>query len=237
MRETADIETSSDGYARRFSGPAGEWMLQVQTSIILSFLRDMPGARVLDVGGGHAQTAIPLVEAGHQVVVLGSDPSCANRLKPYLDSCKLSFVSGSLTEIPFEDRSFDVVLSLRLVPHCEQWRTLLKEMGRVANDRVIFDYPCVESINCLAGFFFERKRKFEGNTRTWLSFKNREIRDVLTSEGWGNVELRKQFFWPMALHRMLNRPGFSKTLEGITGAVGLRWCFGSPVLVNARRGH
>ena len=27
--ETADIHTSSDEYATRFSGPAGEWMLAV----------------------------------------------------------------------------------------------------------------------------------------------------------------------------------------------------------------
>lgn len=235
MRETADIETSSDGYARRFSGPAGEWMLGVQTSILLSFLRDIPKARILDVGGGHAQAALPLLNAGHHVVVLGSDPSCAQRLKPHLDNCRLTFVSGSLTEIPFEDNAFDVVLSLRLIPHCEQWQTLLREMCRVASGRVIFDYPSVESMNCLAGLFFERKKKFEGNTRTWLSFKNREISAALKQAGWDDLTLRKQFFWPMAVHRMLNRPSISKVMEGTTAAVGLRHLFGSPVLVCAQR--
>jgi len=38
--ETADIETSSDGYASRFAGPTGEWFLQVQERITLAMLRD-----------------------------------------------------------------------------------------------------------------------------------------------------------------------------------------------------
>ena len=39
MRETADIETSSDGYASRFSGPVGRWMLG---SVAEKVLRNAP---------------------------------------------------------------------------------------------------------------------------------------------------------------------------------------------------
>ncbi len=230
----ADIETASEGYARRFAGPAGTWLLGVQTRIITDFLRDRPGASVLDVGGGHGQSAFPLVQAGHPVTVLGSDPVCAAPVQPLMDQGAATFVTGNLLALPFPDRSFDVVIALRLVPHCEQWAILLKELCRVARDTVIVDYPCVESVNCLAGFFFERKRRFEGNTRTWLTFRNRQIHAAFEREGWTELTVRKQFFWPMALHRMLDRPALSSTLEGITAAVGLRRAFGSPVLLRAR---
>jgi len=235
MRETADIETSSDAYAGRFAGSVGKWMLDIQYDMVRSFLNAHPGARILDVGGGHGQIAIPLAEAGFQVVVLGSDPVCAHRLQALIEAGKLSFVSGSLTDIPFEDRSFDVVVSLRLVPHCAQWRRLIHEMCRVASGKVIFDYPAVESVNCFSDLFFERKKKFEGNTRTWQSYRNREIRSALTEEGWGKIELRKQFFWPMALHRMMKSPGLSKGLEGVAALLGLRCLFGSPVIAGAAR--
>ena len=50
--ETADIETSSDDYASRFSGPAGEWMLEVQERITLGLLGDNPAAGILTRGVG-----------------------------------------------------------------------------------------------------------------------------------------------------------------------------------------
>ena len=37
-------------------------------------LRDLPGASVLDVGGGHGQMAPSLTEQGHRVSVLTSSP-------------------------------------------------------------------------------------------------------------------------------------------------------------------
>ena len=38
--EAADIETASDGYARRFAGAIGEWMLGCQSGIVLDLLSD-----------------------------------------------------------------------------------------------------------------------------------------------------------------------------------------------------
>ena len=55
--ETADIETSSDGYAARFAGPVGEWMLEIQETITVALLPKTPSATILDVGGGHGQLA------------------------------------------------------------------------------------------------------------------------------------------------------------------------------------
>jgi 2-polyprenyl-3-methyl-5-hydroxy-6-metoxy-1,4-benzoquinol methylase len=63
--EYADVETSSEGYARRFSGEVGKYFLEVQTQITLELLKPWPRARVLDVGGGHGQLALPLVNAGY----------------------------------------------------------------------------------------------------------------------------------------------------------------------------
>ena len=57
--ETADVETSSEDYARRFSGRVGEYFLEVQARAALDLLVPWPGARVLDVGGGHGTLGIP----------------------------------------------------------------------------------------------------------------------------------------------------------------------------------
>ena len=55
--EDADIGTSSEDYARRFTGAAGRWFVETQTRITLGFLGRLPvGASILDVGGGHARS-------------------------------------------------------------------------------------------------------------------------------------------------------------------------------------
>ncbi len=235
MEEHADIETSSEGYASRFAGPAGEWMLDVQTRHILDLLESRAGASILDVGGGHGQAAYALADAGYKVTVVGSDPVCAARLQSLIDRGAITYITGSLTQLPFPDQAFDVVLSVRLVPHCDAWPVLIRELCRVASDAVIVDYPCVESINCLAGLFFARKQKIERNTRTWITFRHRQIRQAFEHAGFSRQTLRKQFFWPMVLHRMLNRPTVSRLIEGIAAMIGLRALFGSPVLIRAQR--
>lgn len=62
--ETADIETASEDYATRFSGAVGEYFLELQLKIVLQFLEQYSATSLLDVGGGHAQLAVPLVEKG-----------------------------------------------------------------------------------------------------------------------------------------------------------------------------
>jgi len=78
--ETADIETATADYASRFKGVAGEFFLDRQFEITLNLLEDFPKARILDVGGGHAQLAEPLVQKGFDVTVTGSADSCRTRL-------------------------------------------------------------------------------------------------------------------------------------------------------------
>ena len=75
--------TSSDDYARRFSGAVGRYFLEVQTDATLELLRPLAAASVLDVGGGHGQLTGALVEAGLDVTVLGSDPACERRVAPW----------------------------------------------------------------------------------------------------------------------------------------------------------
>ena len=63
--EEPDVETSSEGYAHRFSGQVGRYFLEVQAAITLEMLAPFPGARVLDVGGrecrGFGQAAVQLI--------------------------------------------------------------------------------------------------------------------------------------------------------------------------------
>ncbi len=229
--ETADIETSTDGYARRFAGGVGRWMLEVQEQTVAAWLKDRPGATLLDVGGGHNQLAGPLARRGHQVTVVSSDPSCRHRLEADIASGLVSFTTGNLIALPFADRSFDVAVSIRLVPHCRRWQDLVGELCRVARQAVIIDYPTSQSVNALSGSMFGLKKSLEGNTRPYALFTHDEIRGAFAAHRFAPARVRPQFLLPMVFHRTLKLRAVSSGLERLLAATGLTARFGSPVLI------
>ncbi|HYO12090.1 MAG TPA: class I SAM-dependent methyltransferase [Thermoanaerobaculia bacterium] len=234
-REDADVETSSEGYASRFGGEVGRYFLEVQTAIALEMLVPYPGAGVLDVGGGHGQLAVPLVEHGFDVTVAGSSEICRERLDRLLPEDRFAFQACDLLRLPFADRSFDVVIAFRLIAHVERWRELVRELCRVAERAVILDYSDVRSFNLLYGPFFRLKKAIEGNTRTFLTFRPGQVAAELGRHGFGRLETRRQFFFPMVVHRAVGRAGFSRGVERVSGLCGLSRAFGSPVILRAER--
>lgn len=229
--ETADIETSSDDYARRFAGEVGAWFLQVQEAVTLKMLAPYPNATVLDVGGGHGQVTGGLIENCYQVTVLGSDESCKARIRHWVDRRACSFNVGNILDLPYPDQSFDVVLSYRLLPHVTQWRTFIAELARVAKKAVILDYPEVRSINYIAPYLFPFKKHLEGNTRPFSCFREAQLTGVFQPHRFVLAERYAEFFLPMVLHRKLKKPGLSGQLENKARSIGITGWLGSPVIL------
>jgi ubiquinone/menaquinone biosynthesis C-methylase UbiE len=212
-------------------------MLSVQEHIVLDWLRHRLGASVLDVGGGHGQLALPLARAEFTVTVFGSDPVCVKRILHEVTAKRLMFDIGDLVALPFPDRSFDVVISIRLLPHCEAWPKLIAELCRVARHAVIVDYPTDQSLNYFSSALFSAKKKIEKNTRPFTLFPHRVVAAEFARHGFVVVVRKGEFFLPMVLHRMLKCPAVSAVLEGICGMLGLKKLFGSPVLARFERGE
>jgi SAM-dependent methyltransferase len=241
--EMADVETSSEDYARRFAGPVGRYFLKVQEEITLRLLADWsdwsPRARVLDVGGGHAQLAPPLVASGHQVTVVGSRAVCRERLDRELPAGSFEFRTCDFLNLPFPDRSFDVVLSFRLLAHAPRWRELVAELARVAGRAVVVDFPDTRSFNALYGPLFAWKKRVEGNTRTFITFRPGEVEAELARHGFGRPVEVRQLFVPMVIHRALGKAlrtaALSRGLEAVSSGLGLTQALGSPVILRVQR--
>jgi SAM-dependent methyltransferase len=234
VSETPDVASSTDGYAARFTGPAGEYLLAVQTEAIRKLSKDARGGTVLDVGGGHAQLAGLFLERGCGVTILGSDQSCFVRPTRYFDNV-VKCVEGDLLDPPFPDRSFDLVVAIRMLAHLSAARRFVQGLCRVARRAVIVDYPDLRSFNALVPVLYGAKEKIEGNTRTYRSYRRRELLEWFRAEGFGNPRSVGQFFWPMVLHRKLGRPSLSRGLERLPRALLLDRLFGSPVLLRVDR--
>ncbi len=233
--EFADIETASEDYANRFSGKVGEFFLNIQTQIVLEMLRPWPRAAVLDVGGGHGQIALPLVQKGFRVTVAGSSPSSRKRLDSLLPPDSFRFQYCHLLDLPFQDKSFDVVVSFRFLPHLDQWPELITEMCRVADKAVIVDYPDIRSFNFLSEVLFKAKKAIEGNTRPFRCFRRSEILAPFIKNRFNQPVFRPEFFVPMAIHRALKNKTFSSVVESISLGLGLTRLLGSPIILRVIR--
>ena len=234
--EDADLETASADYAKRFDSPVGAWMLATQAGITLDLLGDLPSASVLDVGGGHGQMAAVLSERGHAVSVLGSAQSAiAATLRPMIDAGRVRFLIGDLRNPPVDPKSFDVVVSYRLLAHAHDLAGLVAGLTRSARKAVIVDYATTRSFNAAADLLFAAKKQVERNTRPFLVQRDADIEILFRENGFARRARRPQFFWPMALHRGLKSPALSRALEGVASILGLRTLLGSPVIARFDR--
>jgi SAM-dependent methyltransferase len=237
QREDADVESSSAMYARRFEGPVGRWFVEHQARLTLECLAGLPpGATVLDVGGGHAQLAPPLIEAGYDVTVIGSEPSCGGRLATFTAAGRCRFEVGDLQALPYAAQSFDAVTCYRLIAHSIDWRHLIGELCRVARSRVIVDYPARRSVNFASNALFTIKHSIErGTTRPFALYGRGEVARAFQDAGFAVTSVRPQFLLPMALYRLVGSAGPARVAEGVARSLGLTGLLGSPVIARADR--
>ena len=232
--DSPDIHTASDEYARRFTG-GGRVALIRQAECLEQLLGSMDAGplRVLDVGGGHAQTTELVLEHGHHMVVHGSSESCFRRLvhlsRAYPD--RLTGCASPLLTLPFASGSFDLVMALRLMAHVTRWRELLAEMLRVTRRYLVIDLPILGGVQRLAGTLFRLKMRVEGNTRPFFLYNRRDVLHHLQSLGAELTAEEGEMVLPMALHRILGNADASMRAEKLLGKAGLRARWGSPVLM------
>lgn len=206
--EMPDLEISSDDYARRFHGAVGRYLLSIQEEAVARALQGLRPGDALDVGGAHGQLLDMLRALGWQVTVHGTSPECETNLRHrHFGS---PFVRGPLYPLPAADRSFDLVLAVRLLPHVTRWPRLIAEMCRVSRRTVLFDYP----------------RK---------SFSRQELSAELHSHGFGIERQVKQLLLPIGVHRVGRAALPLRAAEQLCRFSGLTALAGSPVILRAER--
>ncbi len=231
-RETPDIESSTDAYARRFAGRAGQYLLDVQRDATLRLLEPWRGGTVLDVGGGHTQLAAPLADAGYRVTILASDSHACARPRRLLNN-RVQLLVGDLIDPPLHAKSVDVAISFRIMPHVADWRRLVDGLCRVARWAVVVDFPTPGGFNALSALFTVKKW-VEGNTRRYRTIEVDAVADAFAAHGFRNDATFAQFFLPMVLHRTLKAPPVSRLAEHWCRRVGATERWGSPRIMRAR---
>lgn len=230
--EESDIAASTEAYARRFTGKVGAWILGVQSGLLLTMLLDIEKGSVLDVGGGHAQVTPVLLQEGYRVSAVVSRAEGTERLYS-LNVPKDRVEVGNLMKLPYPDRSFDAVVSVRMTAHVQNVEGYIAELCRVSNRSVIIDYTCAQGIGQIGPKFFRFKRFLEGNTRPYAVQTRAEIARVIERNDFVVEEHKGQFSLPILIHRKLRLAPLSRAAEFLLRPLARR--YGNPVLLKATR--
>jgi len=222
---------------RRFGGPIGELVAESQARVLADFVGPVQGRSVLDVGTGTGRAALLLAASGARVT--GVDASAemlmVARQRAADVGAGVSFLQGDAHQLEFADRSFDIVLSLRVIMHTPRWRECVAELCRVARDRVILDYPSARSVAAVQSLVRRAFSALGGRTEPYRVFSAREVESALLASGFRIRATHRQFVVPIAFHKAVGSRRFTTAVESVFDRVGLMRLLGSPVTVVAER--
>lgn len=96
------------------------------------YIESAKGKKTLDAGSGTGRLSIRLLEAGADVTALDISPEMLAILKS--KNPDIETVEGDLENMPFEDRTFDMVFSSLALVHLKKIEPFLDECYRVLKD-------------------------------------------------------------------------------------------------------
>lgn len=221
----------------RFSGPIGELLAATQADVLRGYVGADGGGVVLDVGTGTGRAALVLAEAGAQVTAVDASAEMLRvaEARAKARGADITFGIGDAHQLAFESRSFDTVVSLRVLMHTPDWRQCLAEACRVARNRVIVDYPAAASVAAIQAATRHLAHGLGVRTEPYRVFTDRQIRDECARHGFRVTREHRQFVLPIALHKRLHSRAVTGVLERVLASVGLLKLAGSPVTILAER--
>jgi SAM-dependent methyltransferase len=119
-----------------YETPLGATVDRVERELVLEMLEPHPGQNLLDLGCGTGLYAVDLARQGLQVT--GLDISSAMLEKARSKSRRLgldiNFIQGDATSLPFDDQTFDSVLSVAAFEFIPQPEKFIREALRVVKN-------------------------------------------------------------------------------------------------------
>jgi 2-polyprenyl-3-methyl-5-hydroxy-6-metoxy-1,4-benzoquinol methylase len=233
----ADPETARSFDRRRFGGPIGDLIAVEQAEVVAGFIGRIQDRLVLDVGTGTGRAALMLARRGARVTGMDASEEMLvhARRRASEQGLVVRFLTGDAHAMDFSDRSFDVVVSLRVLMHAPRWEACLSELCRVADQLVVLDYPSRRSAARIQAVARRVFHAGGAHTEPYRVFSDREIAMALAAHGFRIRSVHRQFVLPIAFHKAVGSRRFTRWVEAWLSRAGLLRLFGSPVTVAAER--
>lgn len=222
---------------RRFGGPIGQLIAAEQARVLANMIGRIHERSVLDVGTGTGRAALMLARGGARVTAVDASEQMLEeaRKRAAQQLVKVNFLRGDAHHLDFKDRSFDVVVCLRVLMHTPDWRRSLAELCRVADRLVIFDYPSAMSAALAQSVARRMFNAVGGRTEAYRVFRHGTIQSALAGSQFRIRSVHRQFVMPIQLHKIIGSRRFTTRSERVLDRLGLLGLFGSPVTVCAER--
>jgi SAM-dependent methyltransferase len=233
----ADPHIAAGFDALRFGGPIGTLLLEEQERVLETFLGDVAGLTAIDVGTGTGRAALALARRGARVT--GVDASVemleVAEARAAAAGLQIVFAPGDAHALAFADRSFEMAVCLRVLMHAPDWKRCLAELCRVANRRIVFDYPALFSLAALQAGGRRLAHAAGRRVEAYRVLSARSVARELDRGGFRIAARHRQFVLPIAFHKLVGLPRATRCVEGALARIGLLRLAGSPVTVVAER--
>jgi ubiquinone/menaquinone biosynthesis C-methylase UbiE len=233
----ADPETARTFDARRFGGPIGDLVADTQARVLANLVGTIQNRVILDVGTGTGRAALLLARGGANVTAVdaSNEMLAIARRRATEEGAPVRFLVGDAHALDFPDRSFDAVVSLRVIMHTPQWQQCIAELCRVAKRLVIVDYPSAHSFAALESASRRLAHAAGSRTEPYRVFTDGTIAAAFASHGFEIRSVHRQFVLPIAFHKAIGSRRFTIAVEDFLDRAGLLGLFGSPITLVAER--
>jgi 2-polyprenyl-3-methyl-5-hydroxy-6-metoxy-1,4-benzoquinol methylase len=183
MRSENVVGNYYDKYGTK--NPIARALMNGFLSAVSALYRRAAPRRVLEVGCGEGRLAHHLVTRGSVPDAFEACDVSIDRVAPGLHPL-IQFRQASIYELPFEDRSFDLVVCCEVLEHLEEPAKGLREVARVSAGHVLLSTPrepIWRALNMLRGKYLSDLGNTPGHIQHWSShgltrFAEREVQIV-----------------------------------------------------------
>ncbi len=104
---------------------------------IVAYTGAGPTTRLLELGVGTGRIALPFIRAGFDYTGVDISQAMMDRLTakladdPQRANYRFQLRQGDITELPFEDSAFDVIIMVHVLHLVADWQAVLREAARV----------------------------------------------------------------------------------------------------------
>jgi 2-polyprenyl-3-methyl-5-hydroxy-6-metoxy-1,4-benzoquinol methylase len=233
----ADPQTARRFDQSRFGSPIGQLVAAREAETFSRLAGDVAGRTVLDVGTGTGRLALLMTGAGASVTGLDASDEMLKvaRERAAAQHAGVHFTIGDAHALAFPDRSFDVVVSSRVLMHTPRWQVCVDEWCRVARDRVVIDYPSARSFALIQSLWRRASHVFGGARQPYRVFFDRELSAAFERNGFRIRERHGQFVLPIGFYRLFRSPRGAEVTEEFFRRLGASRVFASPITVLAER--
>ena len=148
-------------YDRWFTTSIGSLVKRFESELILNLLKPSQGEIVLDAGCGTGVFTLDMLSLGSHVIGLDISPPMLMRAGEKTKGYPFQMVLGDITNRPFQENSFDKVVSVTALEFIQDARGAVRELFRVSKKGGCI---VVATLNSLSPWALRRKVKVKKYT-------------------------------------------------------------------------